>query len=122
MIMDLVKVGASIIDKVLPDPKAKAAAKLKLIELQQSGEMQEIEAAAKIISAEAKGESWLQRNWRPTTMLTFVGLVVAKWLGFTAPGVTEEIELELMKLIQMGLGGYVLGRSVEKGIREWKKK
>lgn len=54
-------------------------------------------------------------------MLTFVALVVAKWLGFTDGGVTEAVELELMRLIQMGLGGYVIGRSVEKGIKEWKR-
>jgi hypothetical protein len=47
-------------------------------------------------------------------MMTFVGLVVAKWLGFTAPGVSEAIELELMTLIQIGLGGYVGGRTIEK--------
>ena len=45
------------------------------------------------IRAEAMGDSWLQRSWRPITMLTFVSLIVAKWLGFTAPGVTEAVEL-----------------------------
>jgi hypothetical protein len=73
-----------------------------------------LDAQSKIITAEAQGESWLQRNWRPMTMLTFVGLIVARWLGFVAPGVTEAVELELMTLVQIGLGGYVVGRSVEK--------
>ena len=77
---------------------------------------------SKVVLAEAQGHSWLQRNWRPVTMLTFVALVAAKWLGFTAPGVTEAVEMELMRLIQLGLGGYIVGRSVEKGIKEWKKK
>jgi len=69
---------------------------------------------ADIIMSEAKGESWIQRNWRPVTMLTFVGLVVARWLGFTAPGLSAELESQLMLLIQIGLGGYVVGRSAEK--------
>jgi hypothetical protein len=71
---------------------------------------------AKAIEAEAKGDSWIQRSWRPVTMLTFVALVVAKWLGFTAD-VTPEIEKELMLLIQIGLGGYVVGRSGEKIVK-----
>jgi hypothetical protein len=71
-------------------------------------------AAAKVIEAEAAGESWLQRNWRPLTMMVFVALIVAKWSGWTAPGVSEALELRLLGLIEIGLGGYVIGRSVEK--------
>ena len=71
-------------------------------------------AAAQVIEAEAAGESWLQRNWRPLTMMVFVGLIVAKWIGWTAPGVSEALELRLLGLIEIGLGGYVIGRSVEK--------
>ena len=73
-----------------------------------------IEAQSAIVVAEAKSTSWLTSNWRPLTMVTFVGLVVAKWLGFTAPGISPEMELELMSLIKIGLGGYVIGRSAEK--------
>lgn len=72
------------------------------------------EAAAQVIQAEAAGESWLQRNWRPLTMMVFVSLIVAKWTGYTAPGVSEALELRLLGLIEIGLGGYVIGRSVEK--------
>lgn len=76
-----------------------------------------LEAQSAVIVAEAKGESWIQRNWRPITMLTFTTLVVAKWLGFTQDaGISEAIELELMNLIQIGLGGYVIGRSFEKTV------
>ena len=71
-------------------------------------------AAAEVIKAEAEGESWLQRNWRPLTMMVFVTLIVAKWTGYTAPGVSEALELRLLGLIEIGLGGYVIGRSVEK--------
>ena len=29
-----------------------------------------------VIDAEAKGESWVQRNWQPIAMLTFLVLVI----------------------------------------------
>jgi hypothetical protein len=80
----------------------------------------EVKAARDIIIAEAQGGSWIQRSWRPITMLTFVGLIVAKWLGFTAPGISEAIEIALLDIIKIGLGGYVVGRSVEKGVKVWK--
>ena len=76
-------------------------------------EQKVLEAKASIINTEAQGESWLQRNWRPVTMLFFVGLVGARWMGLTT-NVSEALELELMNLIKIGLGGYVVGRSAEK--------
>lgn len=76
-----------------------------------------IEQQASIINAEAKGDSWIQRNWRPITMLTFVVLVVLRWLGLTTTSITPEVETQLMTLIQIGLGGYVVGRSGEKIVK-----
>lgn len=110
-----------IIEKVIPDPEAQAKAKLQLLTMQQQGELKELEEATKIIVAEAQGGSWLQRNWRPITMLTFAGLIVAKWIGWTAEGISPEVETQLLEIIKVGLGGYVVGRSAEKCIKEWKK-
>ena len=112
----------SVIDKAIEDKDQAQAIKSKLQEMVLTGQMREIEEAAANIRAEAMGDSWLQPSWRPLTMLTFVSLIVAKWLGFTAPGVTEAVELALFEIIKIGLGGYVVGRSVEKGIRVWKEK
>lgn len=112
----------SVIDKAIEDKDQAQAVKARLQEMVLTGQMREIEEAAANIRAEAEGDSWLQRSWRPLTMLTFVSLIVAKWLGFTAPGVTEAVELALFEIIKIGLGGYVVGRSVEKGIKVWKEK
>ena len=123
MIKDILGIGLEIIDKIFPDETERTKARALLLEQQQKGELQKIEASMQVIVAEAQGEGWLQRNWRPLTMMTFVGLVVAKWLGFTQ-GVSEAIEMELMQLIQIGLGGYVVGRSAEKVAKEmgnWKR-
>jgi Holin of 3TMs, for gene-transfer release len=111
-----------VIDKAVENKDQAAAIKVKLQEMVLTGQMREIEEAAANIRAEATGDSWLQRSWRPLTMLTFVSLIVAKWLGFTAPGVTEAVELALFEIIKIGLGGYVIGRSVEKGIKVWKER
>ena len=69
-----------------------------------------LEAKTKVITAEANGQSWLQRTWRPITMLTFLGLVVADTFGWT----TFRLAEEAWTLLQIGLGGYVVGRSAEK--------
>jgi hypothetical protein len=46
--------------------------------------------------------------------------VVAKWLGWTAPGITPDQELALLDIIKVGLGGYVVGRSGEKIMKAYK--
>lgn len=67
-----------------------------------------------IIIAEAKGESWLQRSWRPAAMLFLLGLIGAYWFGLTPPNLNEKAIDGLFLIVQIGLGGYVVGRSAEK--------
>ena len=73
-------------------------------------ERERLAAQAGLVAAEAGGASWLQRNWRPITMLSFLGLVVADAFGLLAFRLADQAWL----LLQIGLGGYVVGRSVEK--------
>ncbi len=68
------------------------------------------EQRTSIVVAEARGGSWLQRSWRPITMLTFLVLVVGDALGLLA----NPLAPEAWTLLQIGLGGYVAGRSAEK--------
>lgn len=110
----ILPIAERIIDSVFPDEEKRNEARLELFKMQSSAEAKMMEHQVSTILAEANGESWIQRNWRPVTMLTFVGLVVAKWLGFAAPGVSDEIEMKLFDIIEIGLGGYVIGRSAEK--------
>lgn len=110
-----------IINKVVPDKAAQQAAQSALQELKESDEAKQIEdqlqlqlAAMANIQAEAKGESWLQRNWRPLMALFFGGLVGSYWFGYTAPNLSADSVHDLFSLVQMMIGGYTIGRSVEK--------
>ncbi len=116
----------SVIDKAVEDKDEAAKIKSRLQEMMLTGQMKELEAAATIIVAEAKGESWLQRNWRPLLMCLF-GLIVANNYVvapyvqlFLSIDVTLELPPDMWDLLKLGVGGYVVGRSVEKGIRVWK--
>ena len=117
----MVKTLFSTIDKTI-DNKAEAE-KIKQNIQQQllSGQLKELEAQASIITAEAKG-GWLQRNWRPMLMLTFAGLVVAHWFGFTAPNIPESVQNSLLNIVLVGMGGYIVGRSGEKIMDKYKEK
>lgn len=104
----------SIIDRVLPDKNEAAKAKNKLVDMAVNGELDELAQRAGIITAEAQGDSWLQRSWRPIVMLVFTALIVCRWLGWSAPDLSEAIELKLFSIVQLGIGGYIASRGIEK--------
>lgn len=94
------------------EEKIKAEALIKEIILSKQLELQRMQAD--IIIAEAKG-NWLQRSWRPVLMLCF-GFIVM-YVKFFAPlfgWEIPELENEFWNLLQLGIGGYVVGRSAEK--------
>ncbi len=101
------EVGGKLIDKFWPD--ASEAEKTK-----QQQFLAVFAAQADIVRTEAASNHWLAANWRPLLMLTFGGLIVARWFGWAAPGLSEAEYLKLWSIVEFGLGGYVVGRSVEK--------
>lgn len=111
----LIPVIGDLIGKIFPDPKVAAEAKLKLFELQQAGQLKELEGSIQIITAEANG-NWLQRSWRPLMMMIFTALIVSRWFGWTAPNLSEAEYEHLWSIVELGIGGYVIGRSVEKSL------
>ncbi len=103
-----------VIERIIPDPDKAAQAKNQLVDMAVKGELDELAQRAGVIKAEAQGESWLQRSWRPIVMLVFTALIVARWLGWSAPDLSEAVELKLFSIVQIGLGGYIASRGIEK--------
>jgi len=108
------------LDKIFPDKteaeKAKAQVKTAIL----SVDLAAITESAKIIQAEAQGQSWLQRNWRPLLMVSIVAIVVNNYIVypylslFGVPTTQLELPEALWSLMKIGVGGYVVGRSTEK--------
>lgn len=118
MIQALIPTLAPILGKVVgnlfPDPEQKAKAEAEMIKALLAHQAEIEGAAAKIIQTEAASSHWLAANWRPLTMLVFVALIVARWFGWAAPNLSEAEYVKLWSIVEFGLGGYVVGRSVEK--------
>lgn len=112
-----------VLDKIFPDKEAAANAKLKLIELEQSGELKELETAANIVTAEAKSEHFLTSTWRPITMLVFVAIIANNYILypylslFWSEAPVLELPDHMWELLKIGLGGYVVSRGVEKAVK-----
>lgn len=106
--------GGQLIDRLWPDSAQRDQARLALMEMAQKGELAEFTGRAEIVKTEAASSHWLAANWRPLLMLVFGGLIVARWFGWAAPNLSEAEYLKLWSIVEFGLGGYVVGRSVEK--------
>jgi len=112
---------ADVIDKKVEDKdlanKIKAELTNELLSKEYSRIEQELESQKEIIIAEATGHSWLQRNWRPITMLVFVYIIAHNYI--IAPLFSLKflpIPPDMWALLKLGIGGYIIGRSAEKTI------
>ncbi len=111
-----------VVDKAVEDKDQAALIKGRLQEMVLTGQMKEIEAAARVIVAEAQGDSWLQRSWRPLLMCLFGVIIANNFLVVPLFGTpAAEIPPDMWDLLKLGVGGYVVGRSVEKGVKVWKR-
>ncbi|MGV8134118.1 MAG: 3TM-type holin [Mangrovibacterium sp.] len=101
-----------IIDSITVTDPEKLEAKAKISEIVLPALNRLYNAQRDVLVAEMQG-NFLQKSWRPLTMLTFVCLLVLRWTGLSESTIPLELETRLMDIIELGLGGYVIGRSVE---------
>jgi hypothetical protein len=76
----ILDIGTKLIDKLIPDPEAKAKAQVELIKLQQEGELAKMQAdiaeaqeVTKRWEADMSSDSWLSKNIRPMALIAIFG-------------------------------------------------
>ena len=130
VIGDIINAGVNLVKSYFPPdltPKQKIKLEQGMQELQSQMTKSltnyyenEITQKAQIIKAEIQNESWLTRNWRPITMITFVIIIANNYILypylklFFSQAPILQIPTDMWDLLKLGLGGYVVGRSVEK--------
>ena len=117
LIAGIFKPAAELVDKLHTSDDERLKAKGHLLDVQASAmqrvfdyETSRIEGQQKIVAAEAQSEHFIVAAWRPITMLTFLALAVGDTVGLFATPLRDEA----WALLQLGIGGYVVGRSGEK--------
>jgi hypothetical protein len=113
----ILKPISDVIDHVTVSGDQKAALQLATLQAGmqaqtacQNYEQSLLDGQQKVIAAEASSSNWLASSWRPITMLTFLGLVVCDSFGW----LHSPLAPQAWTLLQIGIGGYTVGRSVEK--------
>lgn len=114
---EIFKPAAKLIDDLHTSDEEKLTLKNKLTVIQNQMHSKIIDYETKllasqtsIITAEANGQSWIQRNWRPITMLTFLALVVCDSFGWLAnPLASEAWTLLQIALQRFGILKFISG-------------
>lgn len=117
LIAGIFKPAAKLIDDLHTSDEERLKAKGDMLDVQATimqsvfdFESKALEARANIVNSEAQSEHWLTATWRPITMLVMLGLVIGDTFGWLPNPLRDEAWL----LLQLGIGGYVASRSVEK--------
>ena len=114
----LAKILFNTIDKAVPDKDLQEKLKAQLQTQLLQSNTAELQAAAKIVEAEAKA-GWFASSWRPLLMYVLIFILVWNYiLGpvikvFTGAVISFEVPGDVWTLLNVGLGGYVVGRSAE---------
>lgn len=119
----IMSIGEKVLDKVLPDPEAKAKAMAELQRVQQEGRLAELNAdnveaqeLTKRMQADMNSDSWLSKNIRPMTLI----YILTAYLILTILDAADIIDVADNFVSLLGQWGmlvmsfYFGGRSLEK--------
>lgn len=122
----IMSIGEKVLDKVLPDPEAKARAMAELTKIQNEGKLAELQAdqnEANNISdrwkADMASDSWLSKNIRPMTLVYLLTayLIMALLDGFGFH-ISEVYVTLLGQWGMLVMGAYYGGRTIEKVMKK----
>lgn len=110
----------TLANRLFPDKEKADAAKAEMQKIlnqaqadADKAEAAKMESQSKVIVAEAQGQSYAARNWRPHLMYTLMLIVSYNWLAagllrsFGIPVEIMPVPSEIWTLLSIGLGGYI---------------
>jgi hypothetical protein len=122
----LLSVGGKLIDKLIPDPEAKAKAQLDLAKMAQDGELAKMANDTKLYEteqnnlsdrhkADMSSDSWLSKNIRPMTLVAiFIGYFVFAMMSAFNYNANEAYVTLLGQWGMLVMSFYFGGRTLEK--------
>ncbi|MBC5623548.1 3TM-type holin [Butyricimonas hominis] len=113
-------VGAvsELVDRLTLPAREKKQLETDLLKVFVEWEQRVMEARSEVLAEEVRG-NWLQRSWRPLVMLTFALIVLVG--TFTSLPILADTS-RFWDLLEVGIGGYVMGRSGEKILQVFARK
>lgn len=113
-LISLIPTILGLVQRIIPDKQSQKDASAELLRMIVEGDLRDVEARANVVMSELNSQNFLAASWRPIMMFIFMGLVVGAWFGFVPPKMPPEMIDRVFSLLEIGMGGYVVGRSAEK--------
>lgn len=122
----VLSIGGKLIEKLIPDPEAKAKAQLELTKLAQDGELAKMANDAKLyeveqnnlterMQADMASDSWLSKNIRPMTLIyILVSYLVLAILDASLVDIADSFVELLGQWGMLVMSFYFGGRTLEK--------
>jgi hypothetical protein len=118
----ILDVGMRVLDKFIPDPKAKADAQMELLKMQQEGRLAELQAdlkeqeeLTKRLQSDMTSDSWLSKNIRPMTLVAiFLGYFLFAMMSAFGYNANEAYVTLLGQWGMLVMSFYFGGRTLEK--------
>jgi hypothetical protein len=118
----IMSIGEKVLDRVLPNPEAKAQALAELTKIQQEGKLAELNAdnienqeLTKRLEADMKSDSWLSKNIRPLTMVYILtAYLVLALLDAAGLNISDSFVSLLGQWGMLVMSFYFGGRTLEK--------
>ncbi|MCB6974801.1 MULTISPECIES: 3TM-type holin [Butyricimonas] len=114
----IVSAVGELVDRLTLPAREKKQLETDLLRVFMEWEQRVMEARAAVLVEEARG-NWLQRSWRPLVMLIFALIVLVG--TFTSLPILSDTS-RFWDLLEIGIGGYVVGRSGEKIMQAFTRK
>jgi hypothetical protein len=122
----ILNIGGKLIDKLIPDPEAKAKAQLELTKLAQDGELAKMANDSKMyeveqtnltqrMQADMASDSWLSKNIRPLTLIyILVAYLILAILDAALVDIADSFVELLGQWGMLVMSFYFGGRTLEK--------
>ena len=109
----LINAIGETVDRLTLPAREKRQLEAELTEKLQTHVEKLAEEQSSVLREEARG-NWLQRSWRPLVMLTFATIILTG--TFVSLPILADTS-RFWDLLEIGLGGYVIGRGGEKSLQ-----
>ena len=103
-----------LVDKFVTTDQERLQMKQELLNVVVDYGDAQLKAQSEVLTTEMQG-NWLQKSWRPILMLAFGFIIIYEYFiskVFNLP--TVALPENFWNLLELGMGGYVIGRSAEK--------
>jgi len=122
----ILNIGGKLIDKLIPDPEAKAKAQLELTKMAQDGELAKMANESKLyeleqnnltqrMQADMASDSWLSKNIRPLTLIyILVAYMILAILDAAVVDIADAFVELLGQWAMLVMSFYFGGRTLEK--------